>query len=152
MSKRPPARCFRFLQFALVGGIGVGVQLAVMAGMMVLKVNYLVATGLAVEAAVVHNFLWHRRFTWADWAMPAARQSRKAQAIEQLLRFQLSNGAISLAGNLLLMRVLVGFAGISAWLASLLSITLCSWGNFLVSDQWVFCLQGGSLASPAELG
>ena len=26
--------------------------------------NYLVATALAVEGAVVHNFLWHERFTW----------------------------------------------------------------------------------------
>jgi dolichol-phosphate mannosyltransferase len=142
MNRLPPAQSLRFLKFALVGAIGIAVQLVAMAGMTVLKVNYLGATGLAVEAAVVHNFLWHRRFTWADRAMPAGNETRKANAIERLLRFQLSNGAISLAGNLLLMRVLVGFAGISVWLASLLSITLCSWGNFLASDQWAFSLAG----------
>jgi putative flippase GtrA len=31
-----------------------------------LGLDYLVATALAVEAAVVHNFLWHQRFTWID--------------------------------------------------------------------------------------
>ncbi len=28
--------------------------------------HYLVATALAVEMAVLHNFFWHRRWTWAD--------------------------------------------------------------------------------------
>jgi dolichol-phosphate mannosyltransferase len=152
MSRLSRALSLRFLKFALVGGIGIAVQLGVMAEMRVLKVNCLGATGLAVEAAVVHNFLWPQRFTWADRAMPAGKEIRKAQVIARLLRFQLTNGAISLAGDLLLMRVLVGFAGISLWLASLLSITLCAWGNFLASDQWVFSSQGESVARPAELG
>jgi dolichol-phosphate mannosyltransferase len=152
MSRLSRALSLRFLKFALVGGIGIAVQLGVMAEMRVLKVNCLGATGLAVEAAVVHNFLWPQRFTWADRAMPAGKEIRKAQVIARLLRFQLTNGAISLAGDPLLMRVLVGFAGISPWLASLLSITLCAWGNFLASDQWVFSSQGESVARPAELG
>jgi hypothetical protein len=41
---------------------GVGVQLAVLAAMKsVQHLNYLLATALAVEAAVIHNFLWHER-------------------------------------------------------------------------------------------
>jgi putative flippase GtrA len=100
MSRLSRALSLRFLKFALVGGIGIAVQLGVMAEMRVLKVNCLGATGLAVEAAVVHNFLWPQRFTWADRAMPAGKEIRKAQVIARLLRFQLTNGAISLAGDL----------------------------------------------------
>ena len=55
----------RWLKFNLVGGIGIVVQLL---ALFVLKtafgLNYLIATALAVEGAVIHNFLWHERFTW----------------------------------------------------------------------------------------
>src|SRR5436190_21825889 len=27
---------------------------------------YLLATALAVEGAILHNFVWHERWTWAD--------------------------------------------------------------------------------------
>jgi len=54
-------------KFNLVGGMGTVVRLFIL---VVLKagvhVDYLVATRLAVETAVVHNFLGHERFTWAD--------------------------------------------------------------------------------------
>jgi putative flippase GtrA len=54
----------RWFKFNSVGAIGVGVQLAVLtllAGQ--LGVNYLVATALAVETAVLHNFVWHEKWT-----------------------------------------------------------------------------------------
>jgi len=62
----------RWMKFNAVGGIGIGVQLAALAVFRSwLKLDYLVATALAVEIAVIHNFGWHERFTWAD--RPAAR-------------------------------------------------------------------------------
>jgi len=140
-----------FLKFTLVGGMGIAVQLGALALLTAMKVNYLAATGLAVEAAVVHNFLWHQRFTWADRAM---RQGKawQSEALQRLFRFQLSNGGISLLGNLLLMRGLVGFARVSLWLASLASIAICFCGNFLASDQWVFFEDGESVGGPTEMG
>jgi putative flippase GtrA len=54
----------RWLKFNLVGGIGIVVQLLMLVGLKTgLHLRYLAATGLAVETAVVHNFLWHERFT-----------------------------------------------------------------------------------------
>ena len=57
----------RWCKFNLVGAAGIFVQFGVLfllkSG---LHFNYLAATVLAVEAAVVHNFFWHERFTWAD--------------------------------------------------------------------------------------
>ena len=59
----------RWLKFNLVGGIGIAVQLLALVLLKTgLHLNYLVATALAVETAVIHNFLWHERFTWADRA------------------------------------------------------------------------------------
>ncbi len=123
----------RWLKFNLVGAIGIGVQLGALAALRTLGVNYLVATALAVETAVVHNFLWHERFTWADRASVGVRQSAW-----RLVRFNLTTGAVSIGGNLLLMRLLVGQAHLHYLLANILTIASCGLVNFLVSDRVVF--------------
>ena len=131
----------RWIKFNLVGAIGIGVQLATLWALTALGVQYILATALAVEAAVLHNFLWHERFTWADRVIerptPGGSQSIRGSAA-RLLRFNLTTGAVSIGGNLLLMRLLVGGAQLRPMLANLISITGCSLVNFLVSDRWVF--------------
>lgn len=124
----------RWLRFNLVGGIGIAVQLVLL---LVLKsifhLNYLAATALAVEVAVVHNFLWHERYTWADRVQPSWRRSPP-----RLLRFNLTNGAISLAGNLALMNVMVAWGHVNYLVANAIAIALCSLANFVVSNEYVF--------------
>jgi putative flippase GtrA len=92
----------RLVKFSLVGALGVAVQFGVLALLTAIQINYLLATALAVECAVLNNFLWHRRFTWSDRI-----SSGHGNALQSLFRFHLSNGLISLTGNLLLMRILV---------------------------------------------
>jgi putative flippase GtrA len=120
----------RWIKFNLVGGMGMVVQVLVL---LVLKtglhLHYLVATALAVEAAVIHNFLWHERFTWADRASPG---------FARLCKFNLTTGLFSIAGNLVLMKLLVGFEHMNHLLANGITITGCSVVNFLVSDGFVF--------------
>ena len=124
----------RWLKFNAVGTLGIGLQLAVL---FVLKsgfhLSYLPATALAVEAAVVHNFLWHERYTWADRVQPSWRKS-----LPRLLRFNLTNGAVSILGNLALMKLMVGLGHMNYLIASGVAIALCSLANFLVSEEWVF--------------
>jgi putative flippase GtrA len=127
-------RCLqRPVKFALVGAIGILVQLAVLESLTVLGCQYLWATGLAVEAAALNNFVWHQRFTWCDRGHLGL-----AQTGVRILRFHLSNGAISIFGSLLLMRWLVGQLGIHVLEANLVTIAACSVANFLASDRWVF--------------
>ncbi len=127
-------RLFRWLKFNAVGGIGIAVQLAALAVFRSwLKVDYLLATGLAVEIAVVHNFLWHERFTWAD--RPATRQM---QSLVRLAKFNASNGAVSMVGNLGLMLLLVGEMKLNYVASNLVAIVVCSLVNFLLSDRLVF--------------
>lgn len=123
----------RWMKFNLVGAAGIGVQLGILWLLTALRIQYLLATTLAVEAAVVHNFLWHERFTWADRI-----RGRRQEALVRLLRFNLTTGAVSIGGNLLLMRLLVGGAHLRPVIANLVSIAICSLVNFLVSDRWVF--------------
>jgi putative flippase GtrA len=135
-SKPSQARqcCVRWLKFNLVGGIGIGVQLAALAIFgSLLHLNYLLATALAVEVAVLHNFLWHERFTWAD--RPAGRFRH---SIARLIRFNATNGLVSLVANVLLMRLLVGVFGMNYVAANVIAIAACSLVNFVLSDCFVF--------------
>jgi putative flippase GtrA len=125
---------FRGIRFYAVGSVGVGVQLAALASLRwSLKMDYLLATALAVEIAVIHNFFWHERFTWAD---RPARQ--RAQSLVRLAKFNASNGAISMVGNLVLMRLLVGELKFNHVASNLVAIGLCSLVNFLLGDRFVF--------------
>ncbi|MGO9211825.1 MAG: GtrA family protein [Terriglobales bacterium] len=138
----------RWLKFNLVGAIGIVVQLAVL-GILngVLRLDYLPATALAVEVAVLHNFLWHERFTWADRASVTRRQ-----ALLRLVRFNLTTGAVSILGNLLLMRLLVGLAHLPSLAANLASIAGCSLVNFLVSEYIVFRAGGRPVRRSVAMG
>jgi putative flippase GtrA len=127
----------RWLKFNLVGGLGIGVQLAMLALLVSgLKVPYLPATAIAVESAILHNFVWHERFTWKDRTGGARRRPRDVAA--RLVRFHAGNGVISLAGNLVLMRLFVGTLHLKYLLANMITIAICSLLNFAASEWFVF--------------
>ena len=122
------------LKFYTVGAIGIGVQLAVLSLLVsVFRLNYLLATFLAVEAAVLHNFIWHHHWTWVD-----RKHGDVKEILKRLLRFNLTTGAFSILGNLLFMKIFVGYAHFHYFPAQVLSIGACSILNFLVSDRFVF--------------
>lgn len=124
----------RWFKFNFVGGIGIGVQFAVLFFLRsILNFNYLLATAIAVEAAVIHNFVWHEQFTWSDRVESSWRRS-----LPRLVRFNLSTGAVSILGNLALMKILVGQGHMNYLLANAIAIAVCSIANFLVSEEWVF--------------
>lgn len=67
----PPSMFVRWWKFNFVGAIGICVQFAALFLLKsALGFNYLFATAFAVEAAVVHNFVWHEQFTWVDRIKP----------------------------------------------------------------------------------
>ncbi|MFY9555966.1 MAG: GtrA family protein [Blastocatellia bacterium] len=121
----------RLGRFSAVGASGVVVQTVTLALLLrVAGIHYLAATAIAVETSVLHNFVWHRRWTWAD-----RPRSRSAAA---LLRFNATNGATSLIGNLAVMWVLVGSLKIDPLAANLITIGICSLINFVLADRFVF--------------
>jgi putative flippase GtrA len=124
----------RWLKFNAIGALGILVQMGCFALLFsAFHLNYLVATALAVEAAVLHNFVWHERYTWKDRAGGGPRP-----AALRLARFHAGNGVVSILGNVVLMRLLAGGLHINHYLASGISIALCSVLNFAVSEWFVF--------------
>ena len=121
----------RFARFSIVGAGGIVVQTLALAALLRFSdIHYMLATAVAVELSVLNNFVWHRRWTWAD--RPASR------AALALLRFNATTGAMSLAGNLVFMFLLVGRLRLDPRAANLIAIGLCSLVNFALSDRLVF--------------
>ena len=142
----------RWFKFNAVGAIGILVQLGVL-GILEsgIHLNYLPATALAVEAAILHNFLWHERFTWRD-----RTHEDNGSSFARLLKFNLTTGLFSIVGNLLMMRVFVGTLRLNYFIANLLTIATCSLANFVVSDHIVFregkVLNGMAVISDIQIG
>ncbi|MBI3261706.1 MAG: GtrA family protein [Acidobacteria bacterium] len=123
----------RWAIFNLVGAAGLLVQLGCLWLLTDgLGVPYAVALLAAVELTILHNFVWHVRWTWAD------RPSSVPELLRRLARFNLTNGAISIVGNLVLMIALVELARLHYLVANLVSVSACSLANFVVGDAVVF--------------
>ena len=120
----------RALKFTAVGALGVALQLGILQLLAALSVPYLFATGLAVASAVVHNFAWHRRWTWRD--RPDDR------LLAAFARFALANGLVSLAGNVVAMALLVGLLDLPLVIANGIAIGACGIGNYYLADRLVF--------------
>lgn len=91
------------------------------------------ATLVAIEITILHNFMWHERFTWGN------RGPKKSRRLAlRLWRFHAGNGLVSLAGNTVLMYCLVERLKAPILPAAIGAIVLCSLANFLIADRWVF--------------
>jgi len=131
-------RCGRF---TLVGAMGMVVQLGALALFNHrMPGHYLIASATALELTLVHNFVWHIRYTWRD-------RQRDVRRLEALVRFHLSNGAISIGGNLGVMWVLVQRVHLPVLVANLIAIVCCSAANFCLGDRWAFAGRQGEAGS-----
>src|SRR5215470_13450512 len=121
MYKSDRTTFLRWIRFNAVGAMGFALQLATLALLLrAIEPHFLWASALSVEIAVVHNFLWHWSWTWADRRAPSMRGM-----IAALLRFNLSNGIISIAGTLFCTGFLIGIAHIGPILANALALLPC---------------------------
>ena len=123
----------RFARFNAVGALGVVVQLATiwaLAGGV--GVGYVTATLAGVGAALVHNFLWHTRWTWRD------RPMDRAGTAAAFVRFVGANGVVSFIGNMAVMAALTGGAGLHPVPANAVAIAACGLVNFWLGNRVVF--------------
>jgi putative flippase GtrA len=122
----------RWGKFNLVGAMGMMLQLGALAVFnRVAPGHYLVTSAAALELTLLHNFVWHLRYTWCD------RRHDSAMLV-QLLRFHLSNGLVSMLGNLALMRILVQEEHLPVLASNGIAILCCSIVNFCLGDNWAF--------------
>ena len=123
----------RWLKFNAVGIAGAAIQVTLVWLLTRGGMHYLIATAIAVEVAILHNFYWHVRWTWKG-------------RHPSLLRFHMANGLVSILSNLALMRLFTGGMGIGPVPANLAAISITSLANFLLGDRWVFLPDRGGRA------
>jgi putative flippase GtrA len=122
----------RWGKFNLVGAMGIVVQLAALTLFnRFMSGHYLYASAAAIELTLLHNFTWHLHYTWRD-------RDDRATRLRQLVRFHLSNGLVSMLGNLVLMRLLVHKAHLPLLVSNVIAILCCSIANFSLGNKWAF--------------
>lgn len=122
----------RIAAFAGVGAMGFVVQLTAITLLTLAGVSAVAATCIAVEAAVLHNFAWHERWTWAD------RTKSPGSVLGRLIRFNVTNGLASIAGSAVLIALFVNVLGLNVIAANALTVGSLALLNFLIADTWVF--------------
>jgi putative flippase GtrA len=122
----------RWGKFNAVGAIGMAMQLGSLAALNAAwPGHYLLATAAALELTLLHNFAWHMHYTWRD-------RRERSSVLGQLVRFHLSNGMVSMAGNLALMPLLVRVVHLPVVAANAIAILCCSLVNFALGNCWAF--------------
>ena len=132
-----------WLKFNVVGVLGFGLQTLALYALThgAYAISYLAATAVAVELAVLNNFVWHQRWTWSD--RPSAS---KRETARRLVKFNLTTGLVSLVGNLFLMGLLVGRLGLPVIPANVASVVACSVISFFLADRIAFDLDDAAAA------
>jgi putative flippase GtrA len=124
----------RIGRFGLVGLMGAFLQILLISFLTKrLGVGSPAATAIAVEITILHNFIWHQRFTWSERGAANLRQ-----ATARLARFHAGNGLVSLVGNTVLMYCLVQKLKAPVVPTAVGGIVVFSAANFLLADRWVY--------------
>jgi putative flippase GtrA len=128
-------------RFMTAGLAGFALQITVLAALVALDVQYLLATALAVELAIVVNFLWHERWTWQD--RPAHNVRERWM---RLVRYNAMTGITSIAGSLVVTALLVETLSLSPVAANIISVVALGALNFAGAETLVFRAGVGVLA------
>ncbi|KAA0272911.1 MAG: GtrA family protein [Acidobacteria bacterium] len=132
LGTRQPANWVQLFQFAVVGGSGYVVNLAVFTLLAEgADVNHLLAAVGAFVVAVTNNFLLNRHWTFRR------QGSRESHAGFQAARF-LTVSVVGLAVNLAILELLVSAAGLAELPSQAIAVALATPVNFIGNKLWTF--------------
>ena len=114
---------------------GFAVQIATLAALtQLLGVHYVIATVIAVEAAILVNFVSHELWTWRA----RLREYGGAGMLGRLLRFNALTALTSIAGSVVVTTFLVETVSMVPIVANSISVIVLGALNFVGSDRFVF--------------
>ncbi len=134
----------RFVKFSIVGGSGVVVN----AGLFYLfttgaAFDHKVASVIAIECAIINNFLWNYFWTWKD-----RKTESKRSFAYMLMKFNLSSGLIAFVVNFGLLVLLTDLLHVNyhlpisqvsnVFISNLIGIGCGTLANFFLSHYLVF--------------
>jgi putative flippase GtrA len=124
----------RFHRFLVTGLAGFIVQVgALWLLVLATPLHYAIATSIAVELAILVNFVIHERWTWRD--RPAANGRER---LARLVRFNGLTAVTSIAGSVLFTAALVELFAMPPVAANIVSVIALGALNFVGADTMVF--------------
>jgi len=123
---------FRGGKFMVVAWMGLGVNTACLYLFKgVLGIKLIPASVLAIEVAIIHNFIWFRSWTWKD-------RLDKPPFFRQLAAYNLATGAVDFAANVSVLWLLSTFFGIHYLLANILGMIAPPFVKFWLNEKLIF--------------
>lgn len=118
----------KFFKFAFVGATGILVNSAILFILYkYLNIPLLIASAMAVEAAIASNYYWNNQWTFKE----------KSVSLPRFVKFNLvSLGGLVITTGVLF--ILVQYAGIYFMLANLVGISLATLWNFGLNLIWTW--------------
>ncbi len=97
----------------------------------VLYIPIIPASMMAIEIAIIHNFIWMRYWAWRD------RQNRPP-FLKQLLLYNAATGAVDLTANVSILWTLSTFFGVHYLLANILGMAAGPFIKFWLNEKLIF--------------
>ncbi|HYL75698.1 MAG TPA: GtrA family protein [Bryobacteraceae bacterium] len=136
-----PSLLRRWGRFNAVGIAGFALQLGTLWVLArVFGMQYLLATALAVELALLHNFVWHEAWTWPGLGVHGRWR--------RLARFHVANGFVSIASNVAFTWMLMQGFHLPLLIANTGAVVAAALLNFALAAWWVF--SNPSVPAPAD--
>jgi putative flippase GtrA len=127
----PTAPAGRPLRYLAVATLGAAVQAAVVIAATVFGCSPVAATVVGIEAAILHNFAWHDRWTWGD-------RKRREPRLLRLVRYNAAMAGTSLVlGAGITWMVVEGF-GLGVLPANAVAVGVVALANYMMSDRVLF--------------
>ncbi len=142
----PASSIVRFVKFGLVGGSGVIVNEGLLYACTALAgMDYRMASPIAIECAIVNNFLWNYLWTWGD----RKTGSRRSMAYT-LFKFNVSSIVTALIVNYGLLVLLTEVVHVNYhipnvpnyYVSNLIAIGFGTVINFIFGHFWSFAQTG----------
>lgn len=124
----------RFLKFCIVGASGVVVNMFFFWFFYKkLGIYSLIASLLAIQLAIINNFLWNDKWTWKEKRKPGI-----GEFFKRLTKFAFASNLVSASGNLLGVFVFLNLLKWHYLFSNFLAISLGVVLNFLVNHYWTY--------------
>ncbi len=125
---------WRFIKFGIVGVSGIFVnQMLLFLLSEYIKLDYRLSSIVAIECAIINNFIFNSIWTWKDRYVATFRTY-----LSRLFKFNISSGLTSFIFNWTVLVVLTEFIQMNYLYANLIGIALASIVNFIINNFWTF--------------
>ena len=118
----------RLVKFGIVGSSGVVVNQSVLI-LLAQYIDYRIASLIAIETAIISNFIFNYNWTWKD---------RETDKFNAFLKFNMTSFISAFLLNWMILVFLTEVVGIKYYWSNLAGILVAAGFNFLVSNFWVF--------------